>query len=58
MAGECMFIIGGDERSVDRTFAYGRITALLRDLGRNLLRNTLTWLGSTRFLENRALINL
>ena len=53
-----MFIIGGDERSVDRTFAYGRITALLRDLGRNLLRNTLTWLGSTRFLENRALINL
>ena len=56
---ECMFIIGGGgERTGDRACAVGKITSLLRDFGRNFLRSTLTWYGSTLFWDNKALINL
>ena len=55
---ECMFIIGGGERTGGWTCAVGKITSLLRDFGRNFLRSTLTWYGSTLFWDNKALINL
>ena len=55
---ECMFIIGGGERTGDWACAVGNITSLLRDFGRNFLRSTLTCFGSTLFWENKALINL
>ena len=56
---ECMFIIGGGERTGEWACAVGKITSLnLREFGRNFLRSTLTWYGSTLFWDNKALINL